>query len=211
MEWQAPAIILDVRPFAEADALATVMTEEHGAHRGLVHGGSGRRQAATWQPGNLAQVRAACAVAEGALPEREPHPRTFAGLLQVIGRLSAGTAVLAELVRWELTLLAELGYGLALESCAASGARTGLTYVSPRTGRALSAAAAGNWAPRLLPLPAFLADGSAGDARQWRDGLRLTQHFLTRDVFGMRHLPLPLARSALYDRVTELAERDADG
>ncbi len=246
MEWEAPAVILDVRPFGEADALATVMTEEHGAHRGLVRGGSGRSRSALWQPGNLAQVRwtgrlpeqlghfagelihptaalmldeplplamlrAACAVAEGALPEREPHPRSFAGLLQIIGHLGAGAEALADQIRWEVALLAELGYGLALESCAVSGEKEALAYVSPRTGRALSADAAGDWAPRLLPLPPFLCDGTAGDARQWRDGLRLTAHFLARDVFGMRHLSLPLAREALYDRVAELAERDTDG
>src|SRR5487761_2275084 len=110
MEWEAPGIVLDVRAFGEADALACVMTEEHGAHRGLVRGGQSRTRAGLWQPGNLVQLRwvgrlsdqlgslsaemvhpaaalamddalalamlrAACAVAEGALPEREGHAR----------------------------------------------------------------------------------------------------------------------------------------
>jgi DNA repair protein RecO (recombination protein O) len=246
MEWEAPAIILDVRPFGEADALATVMTGEHGAHRGLAHGGAGRSRAALWQPGNLVQVRwtgrladqlghfsaelihptaalvldaplplamlrAACAVAEGALPEREAHPRCFTGLLYLIVHLAGGSLLLAEQVRWELALLAELGYGLDLGACAVTGSTDALAYVSPRTGRALSAEGAGAWAPRMLPFPPFLRDGGAGDAAQWRDGLRLTGHFLARDVFGLRHLPLPLARQALYDRVTELAEKDTDG
>src|SRR6185437_8886683 len=119
MEWDAPAILLDVRPYGEGDAVATVMTGEHGLHRGLARGGASRAQVALWQPGNLVQVRwiarladqlgsfsaemihpgaahvlddalalamltSVCAVAEGALPEREPHQRIFEGLLRLI-------------------------------------------------------------------------------------------------------------------------------
>ena len=67
-------------------------------------------------------------------------------------------------------------------------------------------AAAGTWRERLLPLPAFLRDDGTGDAADWRDGLRLTGHFLARDAFGHQHRPLPAARLALYDRVALLAE-----
>lgn len=246
MEWDAPAIILDVRPFGEGDAVATVMTEAHGAHRGLARGGASRGGAALWQPGNLAQVRwvgrlvdqlgsfsaelvhpaaalamddalqlamltAACAVAEGALPEREAHPRVFDGLLRLIARLAGGADLLAEQVRWEALLLTELGYGLDLSSCPVTGAAEGLAYVSPKSGRALSEEGAGSWAPRMLPLPPLLLGAGDGDPVQWRDGLRLTGHFLARDVFGLRHLPLPRARQALYDRVAKLAETESDG
>jgi len=246
MEWDAPAIILDVRPFGEGDAIATVMTEAHGAHRGLARGGASRGRAALWQPGNLAQVRwvgrltdqlgsftaelvhpaaalamddalqlamltAACAVAEGALPEREAHPRLFDGLLGLIARLSAGAAQLAEQIRWEVLLLADLGYGLDFSACPVTGATEGLVYVSPKSGRALTAEGAGAWAPRMLASPALLLGEDDGDAGQWRDGLRLTGYFLTRDVFGLRHLPLPQARQALYDRVAKLAETESDG
>jgi len=245
MEWDAPAIILDVRPFGEGDAVATVMTEVHGAHRGLARGGASRGRAALWQPGNLAQVRwvgrladqlgsfsaemvhpaaalamddplqlamltSACALAEGALPEREAHPRVFGGLLNLIAGLAEGAALLARLIRWEVLVLADLGYGLDLSVCAATGATAGLVYVSPKSGRALSVEGAGTWAPRMLPLPALLLGESEGDPGQWRDGLRLTGHFLGRDVFGLRHLPLPLARQALYDRVVTLAETESD-
>ncbi|MBN9509200.1 MAG: DNA repair protein RecO C-terminal domain-containing protein, partial [Alphaproteobacteria bacterium] len=153
----------------------------------------------------------ACAVAEGALPEREAHPRVFAGLLQLLARLAAGPPVLAEMVRWEAALLADLGYGLDLASCAVTGATAGLAWVSPRTGRAVTDVAAGAWRERLLPLPAFLHDDAmrndrVGDAADWRDGLRLTGHFLARDAFGHHHRPLPAARLALYDRVAVLAE-----
>ena len=252
MEWDAPAIVLDARPYGVGDALATVMTEAHGAHRGLARGGASRGRAGLWQPGNLVQVRwvarlsdqlgsftgelihpaaalamaepltlallaAACAVAAGALADRAPHPRVFQGLLGLIARLGAdpgaAAARLAELVRWEAALLGELGYGLDLGACAVTGATEGLAYVSPRTGRAVSAAAAGVWKERLLALPAFLAaNGDAGIAdpapaslAACRDGLALTGHFLARDAFGLHHKPLPQARAMLYDRVAALA------
>ena len=107
-------------------------------------------------PLRLAMLTAACALAEGALPEREAHPRLFNGLLSLIARLAGGPALLAEQVRWEALLLTELGYGLALQSCPVTGATEGLIYVSPKSGRAFTAEGAGNWASRMLPLPPFL-------------------------------------------------------
>jgi DNA repair protein RecO (recombination protein O) len=240
MDWDAPAIVLDARPYGEGDAVGSVMTEAHGLHRGLARGGASRSGAATWQAGNLVQAHwvarlaeqlgsfsaelvhpaaalamddpltlamlsAACAVAEGALPEREPQPRVFHGLLRFIARLSQGPAMLVELVRWETLLLADLGYGLDLSVCAVSGETAGLAYVSPRTGRAVTEAAAGAWSGRLLRLPGFLVGANASAAAEWRDGLALTGHFLTRDAFGYHHRPLPAARRMLYDRVAALA------
>ena len=239
MEWEAPAIVLDARPYGEGDALATVLTAQHGAHRGLARGGASRARAGVWQPGNLVDARwvarlsdqlgsftaellhpgaalamddalalavlsSACAVAEGSLTEREPHPLVFAGLLALITQLSTGPAVLSDLVRWELALLAELGYGLDLDRCALTGTTEDLVWVSPRTGRAVSEAAAGPWKERLLRLPAFLRDGEA-DAAGWADGLALTGHFLARDAFGSQHRPLPPARDRLVARVHGLA------
>ena len=240
MDWDAPAIVLDARPFGESDAIATVMTEAHGLHRGLARGGGSRTQAAIWQPGNLVQARwvarladqlgsisaemvhagaaavmddvlalamltAACAIAEGALPEREPHPRTFLGLVRLIAHLPRGAVMLPALIEWEAELLAELGYGLDLTTCAVTGATTGLAFVSPRTGRAVTAAAAGVWQSRLLPLPGFMVRANTSSAADWRDGLALTGHFLARDAFGAHHRPLPPARQMLYDRVAALA------
>ena len=240
MEWDAPAIVLDARPYGEGDAIATVMTAEHGAHRGLARGGGTRNRTAIWQPGNLVQVRwvarlaeqlgsftaelvhpaaalamddalhlamlsAVCAVAEGALPEREPHVRVFDGLVHLIAHLSRGAEMLPELIRWETVLLAELGYGLDLTSCAVTGETAGLAFASPKTGRAVTAAAAGIWTSRLLPLPSFLVGGNEAAPADWRDGLRLTGHFLERDAFGHHHRPLPAARQMLYDRVAALA------
>jgi DNA repair protein RecO (recombination protein O) len=174
----------------------------------------------------LAMLSSSCALAEDALPEREPLPRVFSGLLRLIPRLPLGEAELAEVVRWELLLLSDLGYGLDLSACAVTGRTEGLAYVSPRTGRAVTAEGAGVWASRLLPLAGFLrgpevagqeaasqeaasqeaAGQEAAGPEAWRDGLRLTGHFLERDVFGHRHRPLPYARRMLYDRVAVMAD-----
>src|SRR6201986_5216281 len=203
MEWDTPAIVLDARPYGEGDAIATVMTAEHGAHRGLARGGAARGRTAIWQSGNLVQVRwvarlaeqlgtfsaelvhpaaalamddalelamlsGACTVAEGALPEREPHPRVFEGLLRLIAHLSQGVALLTDLIRWETVVLADLGYGLDLTCCAVSGETAGLAYVSPKTGRAVTAAAAGVWTSRLLRLPPFLVRDKESGPADWR-------------------------------------------
>lgn len=155
----------------------------------------------------LALLSSACAIAADALPEREAHPRAFHALVSLIAHLAGGAeSVLADYIRWEALVLAELGYGLNLEICAVTGVTEGLTHVSPRTGRAVSAGAAAPYTGRLLPLPAFLRDGeSPGDPTAWDAGLRLTGHFLERDAFGARHRPVPEARHRLADRVAALA------
>ncbi|HYZ31831.1 MAG TPA: DNA repair protein RecO [Crenalkalicoccus sp.] len=170
------------------------------------------------EPLALALLASACAVAAGALPERQPHPEAFRGLVSLIGRLPRGAAaLLPAYIRWEGALLAELGYGLDLASCAATGTTQDLAYVSPRTGRAVSAEAGAPWAPRLLPLPGFLlrperpgTDDASGPA-DWLAGLRLTGHFLARDAFGQQHRRLPNARLLLQDRVGALATSPAAG
>jgi len=88
------------------------------------------------------QCSPACAVAEGALPEREPHVRVFEGLLHLIARLGHGPVMLADLVALGGILLADLGYGLYLTRCAVTATRW-LAFVSPKTGRAVTAAAPG--------------------------------------------------------------------
>lgn len=151
----------------------------------------------------LALLSAACAVAEAALPERQPHPRCFHGLVSLIARLGGGAGpLLPDYVRWEAELLGELGYGLDLSRCALSGTAEDLAWVSPRTGRAVSAAAGAPWAGRLLPLPRFLL-GQSGPVSlaECLAGLRLTGHFLARDAFGHRPGGVPAARGMLQDRV----------
>jgi DNA repair protein RecO (recombination protein O) len=157
----------------------------------------------------LAALRAACAVAEGALPEREAHPRIFHGLVACIATLARGTALaMPDLVRWEADLLADLGYGLDLTRCAITGSAEDLAFVSPRSGRAVAAPAAGAWRDRLLPLPQFLLGQGPSGPADWAAGLRLTGHFLARDVFGVQHRGLPAARDLLLDRVASLLAPD---
>jgi DNA repair protein RecO (recombination protein O) len=153
---------------------------------------------------SLAILSAATALAAGALPEREPHPAAFGGLVTLLAGIDIPGHPLPALVRWEIELLRELGFGLDFST--PSGDNDRLAYVSPRTGRAVTLAQAGDWVARLLPLPAFLLDASEPDLADCLAGLRLTGHFLTRDVFGARHRPLPTARGRLYDLLCDRAE-----
>jgi DNA repair protein RecO (recombination protein O) len=103
-------------------------------------------------------------------------------------------------LRWELDLLEELGFGLDLTTCAVTGSREDLAYVSPRTGRAVSRAAAGDWAARLLPLPPALLGQGPATAQQMAQGLALTGHFLNRGLQAvLGDKPLPEARARLID------------
>lgn len=238
MEWQKPAIILEITPYGEGDALVTLLAADQGLWRGLVKGGRARGKSAIWQTGNLIAARwtarqaenlgqftgelvhpaaalamadhlnlavlnAACALAAGALPEREPHPETFAGLARLLATINIEEAALPTLIRWELDLLRELGFGLDLTRSAIAGDNDRLAFVSPRTGRAVSLSAAGEWADRLLKLPPFLVEDSNPTRADCLAGLKLTGHFLARDVFGARHRPLPPARERLYDLLLE--------
>jgi DNA repair protein RecO (recombination protein O) len=159
------------------------------------------------QPESLAVLRAACQLAAQALPEREHAPESFKGLLRLLAGIDISGFALAELCRWELVLLRELGFGLDFSSSAGGNDR--LAYVSPRTGRAVTLSEAGEWVDRLLPLPEFLLGEGKPDPRGCLAALRLTGHFLTRDVFGVRHRPLSPARQALYERLSlRLEEKD---
>lgn len=149
---------------------------------------------------------AACAVADGALPEREPHPAAFHGLVALVVQLArAPERGVAALLRWEMGLLSELGYGLDLSACAATGETENLVWVSPRSGRAVGAAAGAPYADRLLRLPGFLLGDSDGAPADWLAGLRLTAHFLERDAFGQHHRPLPAPRLRLEERVAAMS------
>jgi DNA repair protein RecO (recombination protein O) len=159
------------------------------------------------RPGPLAALASALALAERALPEREPHAAVYDGLVALIAALAEehwGEATVA----WELALLRDLGFGLDLSSCAATGRNDQLAYVSPKSGRAISLSAGEAWRERLLPLPAFLVGGEAGGEAAIYQGLRLTGFFLERDVFGPHHQPLPPARERLYARFAAAAARN---
>src|SRR5579863_3978512 len=152
----------------------------------------------------LAGLSAAAAVAAGALPEREPHPGAFLGFEAFVGALGQPDIWPAVYVRFEAGLLADLGFGLDLSKCAVTGSADDLIYVSPRTGRAVSAGAGAQYRDRLLALPPFLLSAQGGlGAGDIGAGLTLTAHFLERFVFSPLNRPLPPARHWLVDRLGE--------
>ena len=154
-------------------------------------------------PMRLAGVASVCALLEGALPEREPNERLYAGtdaLLSVISMDDDDKGWLEGYVRWELGLLRAAGYQLDLDRCAASGETTNLAYVSPKSGGAVSRHHAGQFANRLLALPGFLG-GVACPSHDWVAGLDLTGHFLAKRVFAAHNADVPAARRRLADIV----------
>jgi DNA repair protein RecO (recombination protein O) len=145
----------------------------------------------------LAVLNAACALTAQAAPEREALPESFEGLVRLLAGIDIAGLGLTALCRWELVLLRELGFGLDLSSSAGGNDR--LAYVSPRTGRAVTLSEAGDWVARLLVLPDFLTGEAPASLAEQVQALKLTGHFLARDVFGARHKPLPPARADLYE------------
>ena len=233
MEWHDDGIVLAARQHGESSAILTLLTREHGRHKGLVRGGMGLRKRGLFQPGNrvratwrgrlsehlgsytcemttavaapfmddrlrLAGLSAICAVAEAALPERERYEPVYEGmriLLDVLDQDIWPTIY----VKWEMGLLQELGFGLDLTCCAATGVTENLTYVSPKSARAVSTDAAEPYKHALLRLPGFLIDKR--QTASWpdiADGLRLTGFFLDRQVFAqMQSRQAPPARGRL--------------
>jgi DNA repair protein RecO (recombination protein O) len=156
----------------------------------------------------LAGLMSACALLRAALPEREPHPALWSDTLRLFDALGTVGWTSAYL-RWELRLLEDLGFGLDLASCAVTGATEGLVYVSPKSGRAVSAKGAGDWADRLLPLPAGLAGDGPLDGGALVQGLVLTGFFLDRGLRPvLQDRPLPEARSRLIDLLARSAGND---
>jgi DNA repair protein RecO (recombination protein O) len=153
----------------------------------------------------LAGLLSACALLRMALPEREPHPALWSDTRRLFDALGAEGWPAAYL-RWELRLLEDLGFGLDLSACAVTGVTEGLVYVSPKTGRAVSAKGAGDWADRLLPLPPGLAGTGPLTGEALLQGLRLAGFFLDRGLRPvLQERPLPEARARLVDLLTRPA------
>ncbi|MGN6374202.1 MAG: DNA repair protein RecO [Sphingomonas sp.] len=146
----------------------------------------------------------ATALTAAALPEGHPYPAVHAALNGLVDAIEAAPAArgwAAALVRYELLLLAELGFGLALDRCVVTGAADDLRWISPRSGAAVSGAAGEGYADRLLALPRFLREGGAADWPDILAGLRLTGHFLQRDLLTDRRGEALAARHRLVDRL----------
>ena len=134
------------------------------------------------------------------LPERDPHPELHSTTLHVLRSFAEPDIWPALLVYWEFQLLQELGFGLDLTSCAATGETEDLAYVSPKSGRAVSREAGAPYAARMLALPRFLVDGDAPfEASEIVAGFALTGFFLERDVLAPHGLKVPEARNRLLD------------
>lgn len=156
----------------------------------------------------VAAIDWATALAAISLPEAQPYPRLFSALSGVLDAIEAAPAArgwAVALARYELLLLAELGFGLDLSACVATGAQERLRWVSPKSGGAVSAEAGAPYADKLLPLPAFLVEG--GSEESWPeilDGLRLTGFFLDRDLLTERRGLVLDARIRLVERLQRI-------
>jgi DNA repair protein RecO (recombination protein O) len=159
------------------------------------------------EPSKLAALSAACAMLESALPEREPVPGVYVNSLAFVAALAAANGAKPSwpeaYARWELQLLADLGFGLDLSACAATGGTENLIYVSPKTGRSVSAEAGEPYRAKLLDLPAFLTAADApADPASILTALRLTGYFLERHVFAPQGRIIPPARTRLVEALT---------
>ena len=152
----------------------------------------------------LTGLNAAAAVAQGALPEREPHPGAFLAFEALMGAFAFPDIWPAVFVRFEAGLLEDLGFGLDLSICTVTGAVDELVWVSPRTGRAVSRNAGAPYADKLLKLPPFMLGAQAGlGAGDVKAGLALTGHFLEAFVVHPLNKPLPPARVWMLDKLGE--------
>lgn len=160
------------------------------------------------EPLPAAAIEWTTAMTATVLPEGQPYRPMYealGGLLDAIEAAPSASAWGAALVRYELLMLSELGFGLDLGRCAVSGSNDGLIAVSPKSGRAVSAAEAEPYAGRLLPLPPFLREGGTGSWTEILDGLALTGHFLLRDLITDRARPIAQARERLLERLRRAA------
>ena len=163
--------------------------------------------AALDDPLRLAALTSLCGLAR-LLPERDPHPQLYEMARLILAQLERSGLWTGLMVRWELKLLEDLGFGLDLERCAATGQTERLAYVSPKTGRAVSEAAGMPYSGRLLVLPTFL-QASPSEQAPVEDvlvGLQLTGFFLARYVFGPRGTEMPEARNRLIALLQRTAQ-----
>ena len=189
-----------LQPGAQLDVTWRARLEDH---LGSYHVEPVRSRAAAAMGSRLALagLNAVSGVLSFCLPEREVHGGLYRRTEQLLDLLGEDALWPLAYLRWELALLEEMGFGLDLTRCAVTGVREGLLYVSPRTGRAVSLAAAGDWADRLLPLPpALLGKGVAPDG-EIAQGLETTGYFLRHKLAQeLVHKPLPQARQRFVDQ-----------
>ena len=147
----------------------------------------------------LDALASAAGLLDAVLPEREPHEPLYAATLGLVEAFARDDWQ-ADYVRWECRCLAELGFGLDLDACAATGSRADLRFVSPKTGRAVSGEAGAPYAARLFTLPGFLTGEGPATWAALVQGLEISGHFLTRYALAPNGRDLPGARVRLYER-----------
>ncbi len=160
------------------------------------------------EPLPAAAIEWATALTATALPEGLPVPRLYTALDGVLGAIEAAPSArgwAGALVRYELLLLSELGFGLDLATCAATGSVDDLAWVSPKSGQAVSRAAGEPYAAKLLPLPRFLLAGGEAEWAEVREALRLTGFFLERDLLVGHRAAVLDARERLVTRIGRLS------
>ncbi|RED15216.1 DNA repair protein RecO [Parasphingopyxis lamellibrachiae] len=161
------------------------------------------------EPLAASAIEWSCALTAAVLPESHSYPQLYAALDGVLAAIEAAPSArrwASALVRYELLLLTELGFGLDLTQCAVTGSEADLQWVSPKSGAAVSASAGEEYRDRLLALPAFLVGG--GEAEDWDDifdGFRLTGHFLARNLLDERRNDVMAARERLVERLGRAA------
>src|SRR6266581_4873482 len=215
MQWTDEGIVLGSKRHGEGNAVLELMTRAHGRHLGLVRGGANARLRPVLQAGNCVSCTWRARLDEHlghyaveALDARAAALLPVAHALYGMTHLAALCRLLPErlldprraapgMVRFELKLLAELGFGLDLSACAASGEETDLVYVSPKSARAVSRQAGEPWKDKLLVLPAFLRESCGDDPspQDIADGFELTGFFLARHVLEPRGVSLANARA----------------
>ncbi len=159
-------------------------------------------RAATLMSGRLelAALNAITALLSLTLPEREPHPKLYHRTITLLDMIGETDAWPLAYLHWELGLLDEMGFGLDLSRCAVTGAKDGLKYVSPKSGRAVSEAGAGQWKDQLLPLPECLLSARNGGGDGITPGLKTTGYFLKNWLApALGDKPLPPARQRFAD------------
>jgi len=199
---QSPKARATLQPGNEVAALWRGRLDEH---LGTLRCELARARAACFldDPGRLAALTSAAALAMTTLPEREPHQDVHASFAGLLAALDSAADWRAHYVRWEQDLLAALGFGLDLSCCAMSGVTTDLAYVSPRTGRAVSRAAGMPYHDKLLCLPDFLWRDAPADEAQLDLGMTLTGHFLAHHVFAPQGRTWPAARRRLAEHMRQ--------
>jgi DNA repair protein RecO (recombination protein O) len=149
----------------------------------------------------LAGLNAVTGLLAFCLPDREPYPALYHQSMQLLDLLGQHELWPLAYLRWEMALLSELGYGLDLTTCAVTESTEGLIYVSPKSGRAVSAKGAGEWADRLLPLPPVMRGEGPAPDEEVLAGLTTTGYFLSEKLApDLGHKPLPDARARFIDR-----------